>query len=86
MGSNFCRAAIYVSLRVGPGRLSLTPLSRPPYPSDPSSSGSPWGEGILARLPKDEKVECVDNRTGFRSCGAAEPVQTGGVLVVGDQL
>jgi hypothetical protein len=37
-------------------------------------------------LSKDEKVERVDNWSGFGLSGVLESGQTGGVLVVGDQL
>jgi hypothetical protein len=37
-------------------------------------------------LSEDEQVERIDDRAGFGLSGAAESGQTGGVLVVGDQL
>jgi hypothetical protein len=44
-------------------------------------------QGVVTNLlSKDEKVECVDDWVGFGLSGVMKSGQTGGVLVVGDQL
>lgn len=69
--------------------LSGGPRRRPsgrtwPIPfSESADLGLAAEDGVLS---KDEKVECVDDWAGFGLSGEVESSQTGGVLIVGDQL